>query len=110
MNVYDTANKLAQEIKESKEYLDYRKNKEEINSNNEYKSKIDDFEKTRYNMQISQMQGVTVSKEEQEKLEEKYSEMLKEPKIKEYLDSEMRFNVLLTDVNKIIAEAVKEVL
>ena len=56
------------------------------------------------------MKGIQVSKEEQDKLEQKYMEMMKEPKIKEYFDAEMRFNVLLTDVNKIIAEAVKEVL
>ena len=72
--------------------------------------KIDDFEKARYSLQINQMKGIEVSKEEQDKLEQKYMEMMKEPKIKEYFDAEMRFNVLLTDVNKIIAEAVKEVL
>lgn len=110
MNVYDTANRLAQEIKESPEYEIYKKNKEEVNSNVEYKSKIEDFEKSRYDMQVKQMQGIEISKEEQEKLENKYSEMLNEPKIKEYFDAEMRFNVLLTDVNKIIAEAVKDVL
>lgn len=110
MNVYDTANRLAQEIKESSEYEQYKKIKKEINSNTEYKAKIDDFEKARYSLQINQMKGIEVSKEEQDKLEQKYMEMMKEPKIKEYFDAEMRFNVLLTDVNKIIAEAVKEVL
>ena len=110
MNVYDTANKLAQEIKASTEYEKYKKCKEEVNSNIDFKSKIEDFEKSRYQMQVSQMQGVEISKEEQEKLENKYLEMLKEPKIKEYFDVEMRFNILLTDVNKIIAEAVKDVL
>ena len=29
MNVYDTANKLAQEIKESQEYKEYKKSKEQ---------------------------------------------------------------------------------
>ena len=110
MNVYDTANRLVQEIKESSEYEQYKKIKNEINSNTEYKAKIDDFEKARYSLQINQMKGIEVSKEEQDKLEQKYMEMMKEPKIKEYFDAEMRFNVLLTDVNKIIAEAVKEVL
>ena len=110
MNVYDTANKRAQEIKASPEYEKYKKCKEEVNSNIDFKSKIEDFEKSRYQMQVSQMQGVEISKEEQEKLENKYLEMLKEPKIKEYFDVEMRFNILLTDVNKIIAEAVKDVL
>lgn len=110
MNVYDTANKLAQEIKESKEYIEYKKNKEEINSNNEYKKRIEEFEKMRYDMQIKQMQGMSISQEDQKNLEEKYAQIQTEPKIKEYFDTEMRFNVLLTDVNKIIAEAVKDVL
>ena len=44
------------------------------------------------------------------KLQELYEIWLKEPKVKEYFDAEMRFNVLLADVNKIIGEAVKDVL
>ena len=40
----------------------------------------------------------------------RYADIQKEAKIKEYFDAEMRFNVLLTDVNRIIAEAVKDVL
>ena len=30
MNVYDTANRLAQEIRQSEEYLKYKKRKDEI--------------------------------------------------------------------------------
>ena len=110
MNVYDTANRLAQEIRESNEYIQYKKVKEEINSNVEYKKKIDEFESLRYKMQVNQMQGIEVSKDEQDKLESEYADIQKEAKIKEYFDAEMRFNVLLTDVNRIIAEAVKDVL
>ena len=40
MNVYDTANKLASEIKNSNEYLGYKKLKQEINSNSELKERI----------------------------------------------------------------------
>ena len=45
MNVYDTANKLAQEIRESQEYISYKNMKDEIMSNPELKSKIEEFEK-----------------------------------------------------------------
>ena len=34
MNVYDTANKLAQEIKQSEEYINYKKIKELVDSTN----------------------------------------------------------------------------
>ena len=40
MNVYDTANKLAQEIKSSEEYLNFKKIKENINI--EYKESLDE--------------------------------------------------------------------
>ena len=56
MNVYDTANKLAQEIKQSEEYATYKMAKEAINLNVELKNKIDEFEKARYEAQIIALQ------------------------------------------------------
>ena len=48
MNVYDTANKLAQEIKQSEEYIAFKVAKEAINLNFELKSKIDEFDKAKF--------------------------------------------------------------
>ena len=44
------------------------------------------------------------------KLQEMYDILNKEAKIKEYFDIEVRFNIMLADVNKIISESVKELL
>ena len=35
---------------------------------------------------------------------------LKDVEIKKYFDAEMQFNVMIADINKIIAEAIKDVL
>ena len=35
---------------------------------------------------------------------------LKDEEIKKYFDAEIQFNVMIADVNKIIAEAIKDVL
>ena len=40
MNVYDTANRLAQEIRQSEEYLKYKKRKDEISQDPELKKKL----------------------------------------------------------------------
>ena len=40
MNIYDTANKLASEIKQSEEYQNFKMAKEVINLNKELKEKI----------------------------------------------------------------------
>ena len=47
MNVYDTANKLAQEIKYSDEFKNYRKYKELVKTNTEVNEKIKKFETLR---------------------------------------------------------------
>lgn len=110
MNVYDTANRLAGELRNSEEFKKYKEAKEKINSNVDMKKKIDDFEKLRYDVQVLAMQGKEVEEEKNKKLQEMYTILIGEKDIKEYFDLEVKFNVMLADVNKIIAESVKDVL
>ena len=110
MQVYDKANELAQDLKNCKEYLEYKKLKEEVYANPEMTQKIKEFDKVKYDAQVLALHGEKQDPEKMKKLQELYEILLNEPKIKEYFDAEMRFNVLLADVNKIIGEAVKDVL
>lgn len=110
MNVYDTANKLAGELKTSEEYKKYKDAKENIKNNPELKKKIDEFEKLRFDVQVLAVQGKDVDEEKNKKLQEMYTILIGEKEIKEYFDLEVKFNVMLADVNKIIAEAVQDVL
>ena len=110
MYVYDEANNLAKAIQESKEYKEYKKIKEEIDAVPEMKAKIEDFEKTRYEVQVMSFQGEKQDEEKMKKLQEMYNVLNTEPKIKEYFDIEVRFNIMLADVNKIISESVKDLL
>ena len=110
MNVYDTVNKLAQEIKESNEFLNYKKYKKIIKDNPEVDTSIKKFETLRYEIQISAMQGIEVNKDKEKELQELYTDLLNKENVKEYFDAEFKFNILLADVNKIIGDAVKEVI
>ena len=110
MKVYDKANDLAKDLKESEEYINYKKIKEEVYANAELKEKIKEFDKIRYEAQILMVQGAEQDQEKILKMQELYEVLMKEPKVKEYFDAEVKFNVMLADVNKIIGEAVKEVL
>ncbi|MFR2535341.1 MAG: YlbF family regulator [Clostridia bacterium] len=110
MNVYDTANQLAKEIRQSPEYVQYKTIKGHIEENIELKQKIDDFEKLRYDIQVLAMKGEEVAQEKNKKLQEMYTILIQNKEIKEYFDLEVKFNVMLADVNKIIAESVQDVL
>ena len=100
MNVYDTVNKLAQEIKDSEEFKNYKKYKEIIKSNQEVSENIKKFETLRYEIQISAMQGLETNKDKEKELQDIYAELLTKENVKEYFESEFKFNILLADVNK----------
>ena len=110
MNVYDEVNNLAKAIKESKEYTEYKQIKQELENLPELKKQVDEFEKIRYEEQLLAMQGEKQSEEKIKKLQELYEILVKNSKVKDYFDKEVRFNVLIADVNKIIGEAIKDVL
>ena len=110
MNIYDTANKLASEIKQSDEYKAYKNAKQQIESNAEIKSKINEFDKLRVDMQKAMLKGESTSNELSVKVQNLYTELYQNEIAKNYLESEMRFSVMVTDINKIISEAIKEVI
>jgi len=110
MNVYDTVNKLAQEIKDSEEFKNFKKYKELVKSNQEIGKMINKFEALRYEIQISAIQGLEANKDKEKELQDIYAELLTKENIKEYFEAEFKFNILFADVNKIIEDAVKEVL
>ena len=110
MNVYDTANKLAQEIKQSEEYLTYKTAKEAINLNVELKSKIEEFEKARYEAQIIALQTGKDDDAKMRRVQELYGELIQNQEASRFFDAEIKFNILIADVNKIIGQVVQEVM
>ena len=110
MNVYDTANRLAGEIKESEEYMNYKMARQALALNPDLKKKIGEFEVARYDAQLTQMQTGKEDEEKTNKMKELYAELIQIDDAKKYFDAEMKFNILLTDVNKIIGDAVRDVM
>lgn len=110
MNIYDTANRLAQELKQSEEYVNYKMAKEAISMNSEIKEKINNFEMARYEAQITELQTGKVDEEKTKKMQELYVELIEVDEAKKFFDAETKFNIILADVNKIIGDAVKDVL
>ena len=110
MQVYDTANRLASEIKESEEYVNFKMAKQAINLNPDLKKKLDEFEKARYDQQVEMLQTGKQDDEKIKKVQEIYTELIEQDEAKKYFDAELKFNVLIGDVNRIIAESVKDLI
>ena len=110
MTVYDTTHELARQLRESKEYKEYKQMKEIIYANPELKKQVEEFEKIRYEAQMLTIHEGKQDEEKMKKLQELYTILLNNKDVKKFFDTQVRFNVMLADVNKIIGEAVKDVL
>ena len=108
--VYDTANKLAEEIKQSEEYVTYQMAKQAINLNYELKQQIDEFEKARYEAQIIALQTGKDNEEKLRHVQELYGQLIQNQEASKYFDAEMKFNVMIADINKIIGQAIQDLI
>ena len=107
MNVYDNVNNLAASIRQS---IEYKEIKAKVYSDLELKSQVEEFEKIRYEEQLLALQGEAQSEEKMKKLQELYTILVQKPEVKDFFDKEVRFNLLIADVNRIIGESIKDVL
>lgn len=110
MNVYDTANRLASEIKQSEEYANYKMAKQALDLNINLKEKMMEFEKARYEVQLEMMQTGKQNEEKYKKMQDLYAELIENEEAKRFFEAETKFNVVIADVNKIIGEAVRDVI
>lgn len=108
INPYDKAHELGRALKESTEYKEYIKAKEEIYSDPENKKILQEFKKQQYEIQMQTINGKEVESDRMDKIQQMYKILVDNPKIKEFFDIEVRFNILLTDINKIIGDSVKD--
>lgn len=110
MNVYDTANQLAEEIKQSEEYVNYKMAKQALNLNTSLKEKIAEFEQARYEVQLEMMQTGKNDEEKYKKVQELYAKLIEDEEARRFFDTETKFNIVIADVNKIIGEAIRDLI
>lgn len=113
MNIYDTANNLAREIRESDLFKKLKDAKERIYADSEKKELVEEFDKLKVEvqlMEIKQQNHEEVNKEDKRiKMVKLYNTLIANKDIKEYFDLQVQFNQMMIDINKIIADVVKDV-
>ena len=113
MNIYDTANNLAREIRESEVFKKLKNAKDMIYSDPEKKDLVEEFDKLKVEvqlMEIKQQNHEEVNQEDKRvKLAKLYNTLISNKDIKEYFDLQIQFNQMMIDINKIIGDVVKDV-
>ena len=105
MYCYDRARLLAADIKESKEFIEYKALKDEVYADDATKGMIKQFKKLQFQYQTQVMSGQTPSPELTEQVN-RMGEMLGfNQKAAQYISAEYRLQVMINDIYKIIGDA-----
>jgi cell fate (sporulation/competence/biofilm development) regulator YlbF (YheA/YmcA/DUF963 family) len=110
MNVYDAANQLAKELRESHEYKKLLSAKEALGKDQEAEKMVRDFLGKQAQLQIDAMSGKELDKGKQEQLQKLYEVIALNSDGREYMQVYMRFQLMLEDIYKILGDAVKPAL
>lgn len=107
MNPYDDAHALASSLKNSEEFKNYKKIKAEVSAIPDLNSMLADFQQKQFKLQAAQFSGQEPDEDMMKTVQDLYQIIIKDPKAMEYLQAEMMFTRLVSDVYKILEDAIK---
>lgn len=110
VNVYDKAYELAKAMRESQEAKELKEARNRVNADSDAKRMLDDFRSRQRELQQKMMGGEEPQAEDMEKLNKLYEVLSLNPLIHKLFEAERRFTVIFDDVNRIMSEAIQNVI
>ena len=108
MNIYDKVHSLVKEIKDTPEYTNYIMIKEKVRKDADLYAKMKELKEEQKKEQIKYINGESISEETKKELQQKYSIIIRNPLAVEFYQAEISLDVLLADVQKILAEGLND--
>jgi|LGOV01.1.fsa_nt_gb cell fate (sporulation/competence/biofilm development) regulator YlbF (YheA/YmcA/DUF963 family) len=106
MNVYDAAHTLAKSIKADDNYKKFSALNKELMNNNHYKDDIKEFQTKQMILQRSKLAEKELDQDLLDEVQNLYSKLNEVDMIKNYFDLEMKINQMMSDITKILSEAI----
>ncbi|MBR6688734.1 MAG: YlbF family regulator [Clostridia bacterium] len=110
MNFYDKVHELVKNFKETEEYKKYIELKKKVKEDLTLKEKIDTFRNKQIDYQKQYINGTPMSESSKEEMQQLYSVIIQSELGAEFFQAEIRLNVLLADMQKIINDGMKDVI
>lgn len=104
MNVYDTARELARQLSQTEEYADYARLKESAMADDTNRALLGEYKKLMFRAQAVMASGQQPSADDMDRLN-KIGQLLQlNPDAGAYIAAEFRYQRMLSDIFKILAE------
>ncbi len=105
MSVLDQANALAESIKTSEEFSNYKELKATLYKDEAVAGSLSLFEAKQANLQRMQMLGETLNEDELNDAQELFKELNENDQVKAYFEAEFKLNQMMAEVSKILGDA-----
>ena len=109
MNFYDKIHALVKDLKYTPEYVNYMSIKEKVKADVELSEKIKNFRERQREEQMKYISGTQMDDVVKNELQQQYSLIIQNPLAVEFFQAEIKLDVLLADMQKILAEGLKDV-
>lgn len=106
MGVYDSASKLASEIKLSDEYKAFKKSMKEVKSDKNSENILKEYRLSQVELQNNTSQNKALDKRLAKKIETIENKIKKNKKVYNYLKNEQNLINMMNNINKILYDAV----
>ena len=106
MGVYDSASKLASEIKLSDEYKAFKKSMKEVKSDKNSENILKEYRLSQVELQNNTSQNKALDKRLAKKIETIENKIKKNKKVYNYLKNEQNLINMMKKINKILYDAV----
>ena len=109
VNIYDTANQMERELRQTKEYTDLKEAYETVSADEEAGAILKDFQEMQQTIYTKQQMGQEVSEEEIENAQEISKKMTENELTAGLMEKERQLNQVITDINGIIIKPIQEI-
>ncbi len=110
MNFYDKIHELVRAFKEMEEYKSYIDLKNKIKKDEKASEDLKKFKKIQQEAQMDYINTGKMNEETQKDLENTYSILIQKEEVRKFFEAEIKLDVILADMQKIIAEGIKEMI
>ena len=104
MNPYDQAHALARAMKDSEEYQEYARLRETAYADSTNKALLDEYKRLQFRMQAKMASGESMPEDDLQRLQQIGALLQFNPDVSAYLLAEFRFQKMLSDIFKILAD------
>ena len=103
MEVQEALEQLAQAVKESEVYREYRRQSERVDNSGDMREKIDEYRVRNFELQNSVQTEDLLDKLDD--FEREYEKFREDPLVEEFLDAELAFCRMMQEIDVTLAEA-----